>query len=1492
MKRIVFCCFALAVCLVSFADVLPAEAPYEFRAELECVHEADVRDPKIKPTSDDYVLANGARLAVPSDAGEVLLNAARDFADYLFTSQNIGVAIVRKGAAAVSVKINKTLAPRSSRITVGKKGVVIAAADERSAAQALFHLEDRMNLRRAPFLKTGETVRKARFSPRMVHSGWGMDLVPENYLRRMVHYGYDALLLYVRHVGKTKSCSKFEDIRSIIRRAKAHGVDVYLYTSVKAYVHPDDPGAQTVFDSTYGEIARAYPEAKGVVLVGESCAFPSKDNRACSDPFEVKQARGDNRPAPGWFPCYDYPAWLSCVKRAINKYAPDMKVIFWTYNWAKDRTPEVPAARLELIDNLPEKGTVLLSTFEMPGIVKPSKKLEVAVSDYTVTCTGPSKVFSAEAEKAKENRLELFTMCNTGGHTWDFGTSPYEPYPHLWAKRWSALNRAHGDWNLSGLMETHHYGWYPNFVSELAKEAYTEGGMPFDEHIRAIAVRDFGEENADAVVALWKDWSEKGAKHPPTIGNQYGPFRIGPAYPFNFGGKRLERKDFPEMPHAAYGVDICHLNFTEPLWGEKMYYLEQIPAELELLRPLAKSFFDGAAMFREIAAKRKGDRGKKAMRMAVFAEYLARTVQTAINLKRGAVAWEAKDQAALKAIAVEERANAYATLPLVDADSRLGFECSMEYTGGRKQIEWKIDLMTKLYNLEPLPSSDVKAETPDVPGLTPVEKFAALKHEALTLVADGRCRFAIAGAFKAERAVRGPEGQTLAKFGRDSVNRAAKLLADVFESCTGHRPPILEADDPKVASYPLIIALGKTKWSEKLGLKPDSLPREGFDVRTFEGGVVLAGMDGFSVPGFYDVFNWRCGRLTCNGTEQAAADFVERFLGYRCYSLWFRGDYTVAPHCRSLTIAPMAYRDWPRQLFRAGHPNEAWRSATSTDCFGGEAPSPFDLAKAHPDKIETLFYRDSTGNLWQDPKVYGKNFLDVTNPELADILIDDFKKYYAQNGTGTYWKTTWAPSSRYLWFGQCDRRVKLENDRAKAHPRADAWPDSDRYSEIYGHFYKYLASRAKEEFPDKRIVLMAYSNYLRAPRTTGRMPDNVQILACIGTPALARSDSYMDSVLGCYKEWNDICSHKVVPYLYHLCYTDDGGPIPMLMLGYFMGEFLSKVESHTDGSVYYPCFGHFGRKNPLAAYLTYRSAWNPKFDAVAGARDFLGKVYGKASPPLVKFVERLRTLWIERYIPEFAGGPYSGRNMRCIPQLQNDAFYKKMLTRDVIEELEALLAEAERLVGDDAKAMKLLKSFTDSYRRTFSAALAYQGIRIRSFDIKRGNSRPPSFHNAYLDDGKKVVQPWAAFRQEENGLKLIVRSPAPYKKEEHLWNGDSFELFIAPGDDKPVNLYQFAFGPNGELEDFHAQIDPPRPRDADWNAQGVKYKVWPREDSWTAELFIPWSAFYEAKPKKGDVWRINLISNRTSPAEYSAIAPTLNNNYRWKFYSRARFMED
>ena len=51
-------------------------------------------------------------------------------------------------------------------------------------------------------------------------------------------------------------------------------------------------------------------------------------------------------------------------------------------------------------------------------------------------------------------------------------------------------------------------------------------------------------------------------------------------------------------------------------------------------------------------------------------------------------------------IAKIEIENAQKTIPLVDFDSRLGYEPSMEYMCDREHLEWKINVVTRIINEE------------------------------------------------------------------------------------------------------------------------------------------------------------------------------------------------------------------------------------------------------------------------------------------------------------------------------------------------------------------------------------------------------------------------------------------------------------------------------------------------------------------------------------------------------------------------------------------------------------------------------------------------------------------------------------------------------------------------------------------------------------------------------------------------------------------------
>ena len=449
------------------------EKNYDFRKFLNTVHQKNRRDFSRKPNPDETEISNGWNIRIDENASDFIVNAARDFADYLFVSMELSVGILRgdtnapaKHTIVLKTGSGKKNVKRSFRLDCSPEKIVVAGADERGTAMGAYYMEDVMSLRESPFVPHAKGLDKEPlFSPRMVHSGYGMDVFTAPYLRRIAHEGYDAILVYV--LEPNRGIQGYTDFNEIIDMAEEAGLDVYLYSRITNRYHPSDKEAAEFYEANYGGLFRRYPKAAGLILVGESCQFPSRDpHTTMSIASSGECCYRSPRPAPGWWPCNDFPEFVDIVKRSVRKYAPKADIVFWTYNWA--HAPE--ELRTKLIDNLPKDITVELN-FEMHDNVKIWGTQE-RVLDYTLSLTGPSAIFKSEGAAAKRNKLPLYTISNTAGKTWDFGALPYLPTPYQWGRRIENLHKARKEFGLSGLMESHHFGWYPSFVSEFAKWSF------------------------------------------------------------------------------------------------------------------------------------------------------------------------------------------------------------------------------------------------------------------------------------------------------------------------------------------------------------------------------------------------------------------------------------------------------------------------------------------------------------------------------------------------------------------------------------------------------------------------------------------------------------------------------------------------------------------------------------------------------------------------------------------------------------------------------------------------------------------------------------------------------------------------------------------------------------------------------------------------------------------------------------------------------------
>lgn len=662
---------------------MQTEKNYDFRKRYCKVHSRIV--PAGEPREGELVLPKHLSIVCKA-RGVVVETALADFRRYLKTAFGITSTLNDEKEDLVIEAVTGKGDYMERLVEVSERFVKVTASDERGVAQALYGLEDAMNLRKAPCLKCGVTTKKPAFSPRMTHSGIGLDLFTDEYLSACAHHGFDAVLAFMRGPKQGAFTDAEYDFNDLVKRAAKYGIDVYAYSKIKNFVHPEEPGAREAFDRAYGDVFRAVPGLKGMVFVGESVQFPTKDPRATPLPHPYKPADGipDRRPRSGWWPCSDYDQWISMARDSIREANPKADVILWSYNWGKqDRD-----ARIALLESLPTDISLLV-TFEMFDLLDLGNSVGT-VSDYSIAHVGPGEYFVSEAEVAKRRGLRLYAMVNTAGRTWDFGVAPYEPFPWQWNARHEQILLAREKYGLKGLMESHHFGFLPSFISKQAKEAFTDGGMTFSDYLEAWAKTMAGEE-WEKVLQGMRLVDEAIRYYVPSSENQYGPYRVGPAYPFCLKSE-IRR---PDKKGVYFGNRICTVfNLNRDVSRYDPYSM-RVRDELRLHKKALRCTADGVRILKSVKKKTV-----PLKRLIDLADFLARCHQTAVNHKEFYILRTkllcCTDHASLTSTAnrIErvcrrELDNVEKTIPLVRRNSDFGFESSMDYQCDESCLLWK-----------------------------------------------------------------------------------------------------------------------------------------------------------------------------------------------------------------------------------------------------------------------------------------------------------------------------------------------------------------------------------------------------------------------------------------------------------------------------------------------------------------------------------------------------------------------------------------------------------------------------------------------------------------------------------------------------------------------------------------------------------------------------------------------------------------------------------
>ena len=224
--------------------------------------------------------------------------------------------------------------------------------------------------------------------------------------------------------------------------------------------------------------------------------------------------------------------------------------------------------------------------------------------------------------------------------------------------------------------------------------------------MKKIAIRDYGKKASKYILNAWKYFDQGMDHYVASNEDQYGPWRVGAAYPFIFQpniSRTMANKEikFPTPPIVHFGSSIIKTLYMPYENAEQSPGFLRFPAEIRSLKKMLFYWNKGlsaAAKAIEYADEHKKD---EARRLEALGHFIRNSVITVIHIKEWwleNIALQASSTASeaqkhldkIESLAYAEIENARDTIPCVEFDSRLGWEPSMEYVCDKWHLEWKI----------------------------------------------------------------------------------------------------------------------------------------------------------------------------------------------------------------------------------------------------------------------------------------------------------------------------------------------------------------------------------------------------------------------------------------------------------------------------------------------------------------------------------------------------------------------------------------------------------------------------------------------------------------------------------------------------------------------------------------------------------------------------------------------------------------------------------
>ena len=489
---------------------------------------------------------------------------------------------------------------------------------------------------------------------------------PEGLLQRLADLGVNGVWLHtvLRTLVKDPGYPEFGEgcerrlanLQKLVDRCARYGIKVYLYMNEPRGMDPpffERPGREGLGGATYGglramctsspethrwvrdSLRQVFSTVHGVggiftITASENltnCATRPKDKETCPRCKDrtradvICEATGD-------------------LIAGMQSGDPNAEALVYNWAWGKDDLEAI-------IAGLP-KGNVRIMSVSERHIPLKRGGVPTVEQDYSISVVGPGAEALETWRLARANGagvLAKVQACNS----WEISSFPYVPAMDLVAQH--AVNLANA--GVDGVMLSWSLGCYPAVNLGVYRDL-RRGEKTIDPMLDRLAEELYGKKGVARVRQAWKAFSDGFANFPFSKDVVYaGPQQWGPANPL-YPEPTGCRATMVGFPYDA--VESWCAEYPPEIW-------------IGLMQKVADGFKKGCALMEGVASERELN-----MFRGEWMDFASCADQARFVLARNR-----GDKAEMRRLAKAELERAKSFLPIVRADSRIGFESSNQY---------------------------------------------------------------------------------------------------------------------------------------------------------------------------------------------------------------------------------------------------------------------------------------------------------------------------------------------------------------------------------------------------------------------------------------------------------------------------------------------------------------------------------------------------------------------------------------------------------------------------------------------------------------------------------------------------------------------------------------------------------------------------------------------------------------------------------------------